>query len=210
MNKINTSGNNYYYNYEWLAATKRNNENLIYEPIERMIYKLSHKLKHDRRDRDIFIFTEDGKIKHSQNYDDYKNACFITLYEYCLTHPNDNFSDTMNLIIPKCLDDTFRLMHGSTKAIFEKDITDTETIKEIPKIHAKIVNPETAAINKFDYELLIKKLNNYDSDYTEIFKLLADGKTEKEISIKYRLKHQTIRKKVCKARKELKRELSNW
>ena len=203
---------------DWLAEK---DGSLIYVPIHCYLWKFCRTQK-TREAVDCMEYTDKGKKKPSDHYEDYVQTIACILVEMALDNPNDSFSDALYIATKKGLNDCFKTFHHVEKEK-QEDGTRKNAVNDPLRLDAPIKedDPKSATLKEslpvayskpLDAEMIEKETIEFykglvkESEKETIFSL-ADGYTVKEISDYTGDTPEAIYKRRNRCRDRIRKEL---
>lgn len=199
---------------EWLAEPEAEKQ---YKPIDSTLWAFARKQK-TMQAKHILTYTENGFRKNSLEYEDYKQTCYLVLFEYSIENPNAEFGKALFTCMKKGIYEEWRKMHNPTKD------EDGKTIERIVDSLEKPLNandaesgslkdalPDTYA-KPLDFDLIQNEACERVYDLCKgseavYISDLADGYNVKEIAYFNGSNYDTIQKQIYRAKKRIEKDL---
>ena len=189
----------------------------MYKPIDAMLWAFCRKQK-TREALAIMEYTENGLRKNLLAYEDYKQTCFMILFEYCLEKPENSFAEALYLCMKKGIYEEWAKTHKRMK-----NADGTESVRIDLSLEAPFdaSEPESGSLKTALPDTLSKPLD-FDIIQAEACERiydkckgseavyiadLADGYNCKEIAYFNGKSHDAIRQTVSRAKKRIAKDL---
>ena len=175
----------------WLAETDTDKQ---YKPIDCLLWAFARKQK-TREASAILDYTESGFRKDTNAYNDYRQECYVTLFEYAINNPTSDFGKALFLCMKKGIQAEFSKTHkytrdseGNTIVRFIDSLDKALDSEDSNGATLKDALPDTLS-RPLDYDLIqAEKCEDVILTYTRndieenIIKEKAEGYTLKEIA----------------------------
>lgn len=200
---------------DWLAETDASKQ---YKPIDCLLWNFARKQRTVEA-KAILTYTENGLRKNGNAYEDYRQECYLNLFEYALENPETDFAEAVFTCVKKAIGNEFRKTHKFTKEngktvvrvidSIDRPIEDEKasgrTLKDaLPDTYAKPLDydmMQTEACERI-FDLCKGSEAVYISD-------LADGYNCKEIAYFNGKSHDSIRQTISRAKRRIAKEYRN-
>ena len=199
---------------QWLSEPEAEKQ---YKPIDSTLWAFARKQK-TMQAKHILTYTENGFRKNSLEYEDYKQTCYLTLFEYAIENPSAEFGKALFICMKNGIYAEWRKMHNPTK---DEDGKTIERIIDSLEKPFDSSEPESGSLKDALPDTFAKPLD-YDLIQNEecerIYDLckgseavylsdLADGYNVKEIAYFNGTNYDTIQKQIYRAKKRIAKDL---
>lgn len=195
---------------DWLAEADANKQ---YKPIDCLIWNFARKQRTVEA-KAILTYTENGLRKNGNAYEDYRQECYLNLFEYALENPETDFAEAVFTCVKKAIGIEFRKTHKFTKDENGKTIVRTiasiDTPIEDDKASGRTLKdalPDTYA-KPLDYDLVqaeaCKRIYDLCKGSEAVYlNDIADGYNCKEIAYFNGKSHDAVRQTISRAKKRV-------